>query len=192
MKQRSRDAVDVLPTDAPRAAWPVADALCEILTRQADFIAALDDSHYARPPAGQPSGIGAHVRHTLDHVQALLRGRGRGWVDYDDRARGTDIERDRGAALRLTRRLCRQLAELRGDDRAAIEVRALVCPAGPTVATPSSLARELLFVLSHTVHHQAMMASAAHALGAAAPPPRFGFAPATLAHLEQACAPSAS
>ena len=52
-------------------------------------------------------------------------------------------------------------------------------------ATPG---RELGFVLSHTVHHNALIAVIAAAVGAAVPP-GFGYAPATVAHhRSRACA----
>jgi hypothetical protein len=48
--------------------------------------------------------------------------------------------------------------------------------------------RELAFVLSHTVHHNALIAVMALTLGVSIPD-RFGYAPSTIAHLEKvACA----
>jgi hypothetical protein len=45
--------------------------------------------------------------------------------------------------------------------------------------------RELAFVLSHTVHHNALIAIMAQTLGVPVPA-RFGYAPSTIAYLEKA------
>jgi uncharacterized damage-inducible protein DinB len=44
---------------------------------------------------------------------------------------------------------------------------------------PSSVARELAFVISHTIHHNAQIALLAHRLGSRRLPPGFGVAPST-------------
>lgn len=63
---------------------------------------------------------------------------------------------------------------------------------GPTRAMRSTVARELLFVVSHTVHHNAIIGAIAALLGVRTPE-RFGYAPSTIAYLRRgACAPSPS
>jgi uncharacterized damage-inducible protein DinB len=58
----------------------------------------------------------------------------------------------------------------------------------PSVEVETTVGRELVFVLSHTVHHNALIAVMARTLGVSVPD-RFGYAPSTLAHLERpACA----
>ena len=42
-------------------------------------------THYALAPEGVAYGIGRHVRHVLDHYEALVQGLGGGDVDYDFR-----------------------------------------------------------------------------------------------------------
>jgi hypothetical protein len=56
---------------------------------------------------------------------------------------------------------------------------------GATVEVASSLGRELVFVLQHTIHHQAIVALLLAARGVTIPP-RFGYAPSTVTrHAEQ-------
>ncbi len=129
--------------------------------------------------------IGSHVRHCLDHIRAVVE-TPEGFVDYDRRVRGTDIERDPGAALREARRLQGLIGLL--VERAADEqvcVRVIPTRDGGTVEVESTLARELAFVLSHTVHHNALVRAMAGVLGASMPP-LFGYAPSTLAHRDSA------
>jgi hypothetical protein len=59
-----------------------------------------------------------------------------------------------------------------------------VSSAGPPVEVETTLGRELAFVLSHTVHHNALIDVIAKTLGVLVPD-RFGYAPSTIAHLEK-------
>jgi hypothetical protein len=51
------------------------------------------------------------------------------------------------------------------------------------VHVETTVGREFAFVLSHTVHHNALIAVIAKLLGVQVPE-RFGYAPSTLAYLE--------
>jgi len=171
------------PTANVRSA---ARTLQALLTRQIEFLDALGDAVYAQAPSADESSIGCHVRHCLDHVRALLEGAAVGVIDYDARERGTNVEQVRSAGIARTQRHHDELTRLcvDGCDQ-PVRVRAMLAASGPTVTLPSQLARELVFVLSHTLHHHALMAIVARAL-AAPVPPRFGCAPATIAFLESA------
>ena len=52
-----------------------------------------------------------------------------------------------------------------------------------TVTLRSTIARELAFVLSHTIHHNATIRGMVIALGLSAPA-SLGYAPSTLAHMD--------
>ncbi|QOJ14233.1 MAG: hypothetical protein HRU75_06115 [Planctomycetia bacterium] len=193
------------------SAAPAVGALRAMLVELGELLGGMSDDHYVgSPSAGFTGSIGAHVRHCLDHVAALtdhalshdsgacsspLHGSAPddGELDYDRRERGTAIEHERTAALREIERLQARLSgiETMSSER-PIRVRGAFCAEGDCVSGPSSLGRELLFVISHTVHHNALLAAMCAAL-AVRTPVRFGYAPATLAHLDRtACAPSAS
>jgi uncharacterized damage-inducible protein DinB len=60
-----------------------------------------------------------------------------------------------------------------------VVVRTLVAFEGPVVESGSSVARELAFVVSHTIHHHAQIALLAHRAGSSRLPRRFGVAPGT-------------
>jgi uncharacterized damage-inducible protein DinB len=156
----------------------------------ADVIESLTAGQYRQKPVGiVPSSVGGHVRHCLDHVQGVLAAVQTGRLNYDHRERGTEVETDRHAALctiQLQERQLRRLAWLRSD--LPLELTALLSPTLPPVTVTTSLGRELAFLLSHTVHHSALVAVMVKLLGESVPE-RFGYAPATIAHAESlACA----
>ena len=128
------------------------------------------------------STIGGHVRHCLDHARALIDGWRTGVVEYDHRARGTHIETDLPAADAELGRLIasvERLAKLDADE--SIGVSVMPTRDGLSITLSSTLARELAFVLSHTIHHNATIRSIALSLGSTVPV-SFGYAPSTLAH----------
>ncbi|MBI5764793.1 MAG: DinB family protein [Planctomycetes bacterium] len=176
-----------------RTANPLA-VLAVSLQQLADLLVVTSDAQYTRKPVGViPSSLGGHVRHCLDHFEALCAGALTGVVDYDDRQRGTSVETDRIAALGAIRRLRVQIEAL--DESVltkTVRVPSIIAGDGTSIETRSSLGRELAFVLSHTVHHNALVAAMCRTLGIPIPD-RFGYAPATIAHLDQSeCARSPS
>ncbi len=175
------------PHAGPAADWCATDelvaALAATLRQLADLIRDLTDEQYARAPGGAlPSSIGGHVRHNLDHVAALLAALPGGALDYDRRARGTAVETDRRAGLAEVRRLEQALDGARaGALPESMCLTLLAAPDRPPVTVTTSPERELAFVLSHTIHHNALIAVLVAAVGATVPP-GLGYAPATIAH----------
>jgi uncharacterized damage-inducible protein DinB len=124
--------------------------------------------------------IGEHVRHVLDHISSLVAACPSAVLSYDHRARGTGVETEPSAAVREMMRLDAALE--RWDNRSLDEpvaVVALVSTNGQSVNGWSTLARELAFVMSHTIHHQAIVALLLEQQGTDVPDERFGFAPST-------------
>lgn len=162
---------------------PAVRPLIGLLRQLYDLVEAMSNEAYTRNPVGVVrSSVGGHVRHNLDHVEALLRGLRTGEIDYDRRDRGTDVERDRLAAAAAILRLERELAEFPWHEApAAVRLTALTAPDLPPVVSATSPGREVAFVVSHTVHHNAIIGIMAELLGAE-PPAEFGYAPSTVAH----------
>jgi hypothetical protein len=151
-----------------------------LLVQMRSMIERLDDEAYRRPAPGRTSGgVGGHVRHCLDHIAALVSATRSGVVEYDRRHRGTTVETCRMAALQQIASLAGQLA---GLDASVLDepllVESQIDPSGAMILTRSSVCREVAFVISHTVHHNAIVAQllAAHDVNLGA---RFGMAPAT-------------
>jgi uncharacterized damage-inducible protein DinB len=163
---------------------PVAGPLIQTLRDLRSLLGELSGPQYSQR-AGElfaDSSIGGHVRHVLDHARALAEGWRVGTVDYDHRARGTSIETDIVAADAELARLIgavEHLSRLDADD--AIGVRILPSRDAQPVTLSSTLARELAFVLSHTIHHNATIRGMVLAIGERVPE-SFGYAASTLAH----------
>jgi hypothetical protein len=140
----------------------------------------LEDSHYCAQQARGISGsVGGHVRHCLDHISALTSGVARGQVSYDHRRRGTAVESCRAAALLELQRVARDLKALPAHDLdRPLVLRAALDTGGAPVRVSSTVGRELVFVVSHTIHHLAMIALLLRDFSIDVPP-RFGYAPTT-------------
>jgi uncharacterized damage-inducible protein DinB len=167
--------------DTP-AVWPV----IAVHRQLGEVIESLTDLQYVQKPVGViASSIGGHVRHCLDHVAAILVAAHTGKLNYDHRERGTAVESNREAALHVIARQEGELADLAGlPNHRRLRMTTLLASSGQSIEVPTSLGRELAFVLSHTVHHSALISAMVQMLGVKVPD-RFGYAPATLAYLEQ-------
>lgn len=184
-------------TTGHSAAAPAADlsiiattaGLDKVLQQTAAVVQSIDTAAYtSRSNAFHGGTIGAQVRHCLDHIRAVLSGVATGSVDYDNRQRETQVELDPVAAANEFNLLRKQLVTLRTTQDQPLKVRMRVAVDQPGVQSVSTLGRELAFVLSHTIHHGAMIAAMIIAQGGSVPQD-FGFAPSTLAHLQDnACA----
>lgn len=186
MLERSVD----MPPDTS-AATLLGGPLVEVLRELRGVVGSLSAAQYTARggPLFSDATIGGHVRHCLDHARALVDGLRDGRVDYDHRERGTPVEHDPAAAHEEISRLERAAMNLcNADPGRPLRICVMPSRSGPAVLVRSTLGREMSFVLSHTVHHNAMVRGMATALGAAVPQ-TFGYAPSTLAHLDAtACA----
>lgn len=163
---------------------PAVGPLLGLLRQLADLVESLTDAEYAQKPVGVvTSSIGGHVRHNLDHVDALLRGLAAGEICYDHRDRGTGVETDRAEALAAIARLEREVDGFPwGEAPADLELTTLLAPDLPPLQVATSPGRELAFVVSHTIHHNALIGVIVKLLGRV-PASDFGYAPSTVAHL---------
>ena len=151
-------------TDGPGAAAALAATVAQL----ADILADMSDEQYLRKPVGVfQSSVGGHVRHCLDHVSALLSGVSTGVIDYERRERGGKIETDRAAALSLARSLVENVEQIaeHADPRRSVVAITMFDPSREPMRAQSSVGRELTFVLSHTVHHNAIIAGMLVTLG---------------------------
>lgn len=160
--------------------------LVAIVRQLAEVVAGMTDEQYTMKPVGVvPSSLGGHVRHCLDHIDALLIGVENGVIDYDARRRGTAVETSRLAALEAIRRQVRQLLDFsQVSESQALRLLVMLTSTSHAMEVETSLGRELAFVLSHTIHHEALIGVMAKMLGVPLPE-RFGYAPSTIAHLEK-------
>jgi hypothetical protein len=148
----------------------------------------LSPAQYVAPQPGCfNSALGGHIRHNLDHYSCFLNGLPVGRVDYDDRDRDSLVEADPAyAADRLEDVASRLLASSPAELVKTISVKT---DTGSEIDdsqawTSSTGRRELQFLLSHTIHHYALIAVICHHLGVALDS-AFGVAPSTLRFQQQ-------
>lgn len=153
------------------------------------LLESLDDHLFTSQDRHGHSSAGAHLRHVLDSYRCFLDGLQDDRVDYDARQRDPEVESVRTRAIERIASIRGGLSELDEQDRhREVEVR---CDAAAWEDQPawtrSTVGRELQFLLSHTVHHFALVAMTLRSLGFE-PGEQFGVAPSTLEHLADAAA----
>ena len=136
------------------------------------------------------SSFGEHVRHGLDHLHAVLRGAIDGSVDYEQRRRGWIGEREPAPALAELAAAAEHLERLQAADLTRpVVVHCLIDPQAAPISLASTLARELLFALSHETHHAAILSRLLAAYNITVPE-NFSLAPSTVAWRASTCVAS--
>lgn len=136
------------------------------------------------------SSAGAHMRHIIDHYLAVISGMESELIDYDVRDRGSKVELSPIFAQEKLVEIAQWIESLSEDDlQRSITLTTEVSITKKKVQkVPSSIARELIFVSSHALHHYAMISQISIAqksilsrpsTKAGVQPNTFGLAPAT-------------
>lgn len=132
------------------------------------------------------SSAGAHMRHVLDHYLALKDGLNQGLVNYNKRNRYSNVESCPQTALQQWEVIEHWLSEVSQLD--ANMPIAVVCETSvnetQNTQTQSTLARELVFVASHAIHHFSLLAVINSLLGNKGEV-NFGVAPSTATYLRK-------
>ncbi len=152
---------------------------CQLIDQALALIAAHDG--VGAPDYAQRTG--PHLRHVIEHYEALILRGADGVVDYDRRPRDRELERDTGLARARLAALKQQLVNW-SDTMLDLPLRVhgQGGPAGEfDFATTSSIGRELVFLASHATHHYALLQVYCEQHGIATDP-NFGRAPSTVAH----------
>lgn len=160
---------------------------CEVLTQAQSYVERVTPEQFSEVITPQfISSAGAHMRHIIDHYQAFIDGLETGVIDYDYRRRNTALEVEPQLALSKLAQIKSKILAL--DEQVlyqevmlSTEISISECV---VQQVPSSLARELIFVGSHAVHHFAMIKQIAN-FQQIALPSSFGIAPSTATYLRK-------
>jgi hypothetical protein len=121
----------------------------------------LNDQLYVKTVAPYfNSGVGKHIRHHLDHYESFLAGLASGKIDYDGRQRDHRIEMDRRYAVEKLLAIVSGL-EARAAQKWDHSILVRMNENDEKNSSPwsrSTIERELQFLISHTVHHYALIA----------------------------------
>ena len=127
--------------------------------------------------------IGAHMRHVLEFIEIIADQHSEGVIDYESRKRNKLYEQDPKLALAAFEAALKNLStELgqQGVDR-IVEICEMPAFGMGQVRVPSSLGRELLYAIEHSIHHFAIIAMLAAEYDIHFEE-GFGMAPATREH----------
>lgn len=168
----------------------LADDNIRYLEQALRLLESISDESYSRPaPQNLGSSIGAHLRHCIDHYDNFLAGISAGKIDYDARRREQLVETSRTVGMAKLKNLVAGLHDVSTRDDQRVSVK-MDCGGEQTENlwwTDSSIRRELQFMISHTVHHFAIikMVLIASGINVVAD---FGIAPSTLRYHQGASA----
>lgn len=130
-----------------------------ILSELELLLSQLPDQSYPNIGSSVSSSIGPHVRHLIEFYHCFFQGLNFGVIDYDNRPRNTELENDRETALEYVKNLRLLLtAQDLSHHPEYVEVVACTGIENQRIQAQSSLARELMFLQSHSTHHLAMIA----------------------------------
>jgi hypothetical protein len=159
----------------------------EIVEQAKQFLSAITQSDYVEVVKPHMAGsAGAHIRHILDHYFAIKLGLENGVVDYNKRNRYSSIETDLSAALQAWSEIETWLEYSCGlpMNTPLDVVSETSIKQTQNIQVPSTLARELVFVSSHAVHHFSLLAVVNSLVGRNSPE-NFGIAPASVTFARQ-------
>jgi hypothetical protein len=166
-------------TTMPLALDPILqDNIC-CIEQALTLIGKLTPALYSTESDAAPgTTIGGHIRHNIDHYKSFLAQATTGSIDYDERERETAAETDPGVAFQRLSAIGAALGNFTEDDLGRpVKVK---MDSGSAVGwSQSTLRRELQFLLSHSVHHYAIIAIVCRSHGIEVPAD-FGVAPSTL------------
>jgi uncharacterized damage-inducible protein DinB len=103
----------------------------------------------------QKTAAGRHVRHVNDHFIALQNGLKQGRVDYNQRHRNSLVETDRQAGRQQVESILHWCKNFSSGDCHLIVISEIDCLQTCNAQFESTLNRELLYLINHTIHHAA-------------------------------------
>lgn len=129
-----------------------------ILQQAQTYLASVTDEQYTEVISPFfMSSAGAHMRHILDHYYAIINGIGENEIDYDKRSRGGVIEKSSEAAQSSIVEIIVFLKALSASQlQQTIKLSTEISVEDKQIAiVNTTVAREIVFAGSHTVHHLA-------------------------------------
>lgn len=158
----------------------IANDNSQCLEQAAELLRNCETKFYTRKVAECfDSSIGGHIRHILDHYQCFFQGLAAGEIDYDGRARDIRLEEDPIFAIEAINRSRTVLASLKIGPASLVRVKMDTGGDHDQLWAASTVQRELQFLLSHTVHHYALIATM-YSISGQKTAADFGIAPSTL------------
>lgn len=100
--------------------------------------------------------IGQHIRHILEFYQSVFNGENSKVINYDNRKRNLEIEKNRIVAIQIIDEICTNLIQNLKDKKFVLEGNFCTVE-GNQIQIQTTLNRELAYCLEHSIHHQALI-----------------------------------
>ena len=157
---------------------------CEsLLSQLTAVVEQLSDKEFITPSFTLSNAtIGQHIRHTIEFFICLEEGYNKGIVNYDKRARNTQIEMDKSYALAKLSEALNFVRNIERDRSLRLEVGYDLLH-DDCISIETNYFRELTYNIEHAVHHMALIKIGIKELaGHVALPHDFGVASSTIRH----------
>lgn len=151
----------------------------ELLQKLRQLLGPLTPAQYQRVQPPLESSMGAHIRHIVECYEQFTHHADSGTLSYDRRARCQELESLPQVAMERIDLLCTRLHALQTDRPLQLDH---ATAQNTTIASRSSISRELAHLIDHATHHLAMV-DVAGKLAQVQLPPKLGYSVATLTHL---------
>jgi len=152
-----------------------------ILLQAKEVISKIDDTQFSFNDSPLfLSSAGMHFRHVLDFYTAFSEGYKNKEIDYDKRERNEEVAIKREVCSGEIVKIISFLNSIENIDMgSAVTIITIEGITGNSSRAESTIGRELQFLLSHTVHHYAIIAMILKIQGAQLPQ-YFGIAQSTI------------
>jgi hypothetical protein len=138
---------------------------CDIIDQKLHMLRKINSQDYSRTlPSFYNASVGSHFRHSLQHIEAIVRrieddhSYNEDVIHYDLRSRNNAVETNVLEAIDVTTALIHRINSLNNIDKSI-----MVSFMGPKSEqfepyfVPSTMSRELSFAVHHAFHHVSMI-----------------------------------
>lgn len=156
-----------------------------ILRQLTEVLDLLSNDAYKKPLQNlSGSSIGQHTRHIIEFYQCLLQADGKNILDYDNRKRNKLVEENLQYALHCIEEIIQALYTL--PIQKILSLRVCYEQTEESFLISTSVERELIYNLEHSVHHMAIIKIGLRELDSEMIlPAEFGVAMSTIKHKEK-------
>jgi len=116
----------------------------------------LEPQHYVFKGGEDSASIGMHMRHVLEFYQEFFKAPDAGVMSYDRRQRDLDLETDKDRAADALEQIITHLSSMALENQ-DLTLEVVLDTAKPLMPMPTTLHRELFYVLDHATHHMALI-----------------------------------
>lgn len=119
-----------------------------------DLLENMDDKQFSASMEDVfQSSIGKHTRHIIEFYQSLLTAYHGGILNYDQRQRNIQLETHKFAAIEEIKTILKDLEQI--DENKNLELQTKINEKEYII--PTTVFRELFYLMEHTTHHLALM-----------------------------------